>query len=586
MDRDKTLVQRGFRYLADFARDEPLVFGAAFFGAVIFAAGAVGATVALGVLVDDVVIPLVEDRADNVRTAQVLVIVGVIAVARAVGVVGRRFFAGMLQARTKATLQRRAIHRLLLAPLQHVRTTPTGRLLAHVDSDADAATEPLAPLPFSIGAVVIIILAIASLLLIDVWLALVGVVLIPMLLVLQRVHSHFIAEPAIEVRKRLGTVASIAHESFDGALVVKTLGRERNEVERFEAATAHHRDARIRQSKIRIIYDEGLEMLPSAGVLVLILVAVWRVDAGAITTGEFVQAVAVFGILGFPIAVAGYFFATLPIGTVARDRLDDVFELAADPLLAPEARRSLPRGHLGVELEDVSIVVDNTVLVDHVSLRIEPGSTVALVGATGSGKSTILRAMARLIELDSGHVSVGGCDLGAIDEASLRLRVGVALQEPFLFGDTIQRNLRLGIDEETTGSEVVDDALRVAAADFVEAMPDGIETVVGERGVTLSGGQRQRVALARAMVRRPGLLLADDATSAVDPVVEQRILERLRALDTTVVVVAHRMSTIALADRVVFVSGGRIAGRGTHDELLADPEYLALVRAYETAEAK
>ncbi len=576
------MLRRGLGFVVGYGRDERLVLAAAVTGAVLFAAAAVGSTYALGLLVDDVVVPLIDDAFDGSRATQVLVLVAALAVAQAIGVVLRRFSAGMLQARTKATLQRRATDRLLAAPLAYVRASATGKLLAHVDSDADAATEPLAPLPFSLGAIAIVVFAEASLVLIDPWLGLVGLVLIPLLLVMQRIHGHLVERPALAVRRSLGKVASIAHESFDGALVVKTLGREQAEVERFAAATAELRDARIRQSIIRGFYERTLEMLPDLGVVTLVLVAAWRVEVGAISTGQLVQAVAVFGVLALPIAVAGYFFASLPPATVARERLSDVFAIETDPLLHVEATQPLRPGNLDLTVHSLTVAVDRVSLIDDVDLAVDAGETVALVGPTGSGKSTLLRAVARLIDPVVGWVTIGGVPLDRIDEQDLRRHVAVAMQEPFLFGDTIERNLRLGIGSEELDRSDLDHAVTVAAAEFIDDLEGRLQAVVGERGVTLSGGQRQRVALARAMARRPGLLLLDDATSAVDPVVEQRILEQLRELETTVVVVAHRMSTIALADRVVFMTGGRVVASGTHDVLLDRPDYAALVRAYES----
>ncbi len=576
------MLRRGLGFVVGYCRDERMVLAAAVTGAVLFAAAAVGSTYALGLLVDDVVVPLIDDDFDGSRATQVLVLVAVLAVARAMGVVLRRFSAGLLAARTKATLQRRATERLLAAPLAHVRVSATGKLLAHVDSDADAATEPLGPLPFSLGAIAIVVFAEASLVLIDPWLGLVGFVLIPLLLVMQRIHGHLVERPALAVRRSLGKVASIAHESFDGTLVVKTLGREQAEVERFGAATAELRDARIRQSIIRGVYERTLEVLPDLGVVTLVLVAAWRVEAGAISTGQLVQAVAVFGVLALPIAVAGYFFATLPPATVARERLSDVFAIETDPLLHVEATLRLRPGNLDVTVDSLTVAVEGVSLIDDVGLVVDAGETVALVGPTGSGKSTLLRAIARLIDPLVGSITIAGVPLDRIAEHDLRRRVAVAMQEPFLFGDTVERNLRLGIDPEEVDGADLDRAVTIAAAEFVDDLEGRLQAVVGERGVTLSGGQRQRVALARAMARQPGLLLLDDATSAVDPVVEQRILEQLRELETTVVVVAHRMSTIALADRVVFMTGGRVVASGTHDELLDRPDYAALVRAYES----
>jgi ABC-type multidrug transport system fused ATPase/permease subunit len=230
----------------------------------------------------------------------------------------------------------------------------------------------------------------------------------------------------------------------------------------------------------------------------------------------------------------------------------------------------------------VDVAVEDTVIED-LSFSVGPGEVVAVVGATGSGKSTLARLLAALQPTSAGTVAIGGVPVEELDVANRAQALAMAFQETFLFADTILENVVLGRDIAEADAR---QALRTAGAlGFVEDLPQGIQTVVGERGVTLSGGQRQRIALARAIAGRPRVLFLDDATSAVDPVVEARILDNLRReLDLTMLVVAHRLSTIRLADRIVFVAEGRVAGSGTHDELLALPAYAELARAYEAGE--
>ncbi len=231
-------------------------------------------------------------------------------------------------------------------------------------------------------------------------------------------------------------------------------------------------------------------------------------------------------------------------------------------------------------------------MIDDVSFRVGDGEVVALVGATGSGKSTIVSVLAGLLDPLEGSITLGGVDLAELDPADRADLVRIAFQESFLFADSVTANVAL--DRAGVDGDEIDRVLAVARADgFVHDLPDGPMTVVGERGMTLSGGQRQRLALARAFVGTPRLVVLDDATSAVDAAIESEILEALRSnrgADDAVVappamlVVAHRLSTIRLADRVVFLRHGRVAGRGTHTELLADPHYLALATAYEQTE--
>lgn len=291
---------------------------------------------------------------------------------------------------------------------------------------------------------------------------------------------------------------------------------------------------------------------------------------------------ALFGVLTLPMRVLGYLLEELPRAVVSVERLDGVVDAPAAPAPEPGTARALPEGGLGIEVEGVAFAYPGAEPVLHdVTLSVAPGQVVAVTGATGSGKSTLCNLLAGLAEPTEGRVVLGGVDLAMVDPSVVHAAVAYVFQDTFLFADSVAANLTMGTD--ATAGEV-ERAVRVALADrFVAALPESTDTIIGERGITLSGGQRQRLALARALVRRPRLLVLDDATSAVDPRVEQQILHRLRSeLDTTTVVVAHRVSTIALADRVAFLDGGRVAATGTHAQLLATvPAYEALVRAYE-----
>jgi ABC-type multidrug transport system fused ATPase/permease subunit len=301
-----------------------------------------------------------------------------------------------------------------------------------------------------------------------------------------------------------------------------------------------------------------------------------------ISTGQLVQAMALFTILTFPMRVVGFLLEEMPRAVVAADRIAGVLASPTRPTPAEGTGAPLPHGPLAVDVRALRFAYspDADPVLAGVDLALAPGEVVALVGATGSGKSTLCHLLAHIYQPTGGSVRLGGVDLATAEPASLRSEVALVFQEAFVFADTVRENLALGLDAADDDLRWALDAAR--ARRFVERLPLGLDQPLGERGVTLSGGQRQRLALARALLRRPGLLMLDDATSAVDPTIERQILDGLPdSLHATTLVVAHRVSTIALADRVLFLDGGHIAASGTHQELLGVPAYASLARAYE-----
>ncbi|GAA3409608.1 ABC transporter ATP-binding protein [Streptosporangium vulgare] len=577
------VMRRGLGVLGVAIRAEKSIFSAAVLSSALYGVMTVAAAWALGWATDHVVLPAFRDGriTTGTLTLGALLILGV-SLLKALGVAGRRYFAGVMQYRMQARSRRDVTRQYLRLPLAWHHRHPTGQLLSNAGSDVEAAWAPLAPLPMAVGVVVMLVTAAVAMVITDPILALVGFLVFPAIAVLNLVYQRKLNPLATRAQQLRAEVSEIAHESFDGALVVKTLGREDEETARFQAKAGELRDANIAVGRVRGLFDPMLEALPTLGVLAVLLIGAMRLESGAIGSGVLVQVAYLFTLLAFPIRALGWVLAELPRAVVGYERIQAVLdatgsmEHGAVELPGTEPARLEVRD-LGYAYGDGEFPV-----LREVSLEVGPGRTVALVGPTGSGKSTLAQALVRLVDPAEGAVLVDGTDLREVARNGVSDAVALVPQQTFLFDDTVRGNVTLG---RPIGDEDVWAALRLAQAEgFVSALPSGLDTRVGERGTTLSGGQRQRIALARALVRRPRLLVLDDATSSVDPQVEARILYGLRdaAQVSTVVVIAYRMATIALADEVVYLDHGRVVDRGGHAELLARCEgYRNLVTAYE-----
>jgi ATP-binding cassette subfamily B protein len=568
------------RIIAAYIAMHPLPFIISVSGAAVYAAMTVGTTVVLGHITDSVLVPAFHQGAGASSVIAAVVAILAVAVLRALGIVTRRYFAGTTQHSVQRSLRLRIIECYARLPLAYHQSKPTGELLAHTQADVEAATNVIGPLPYSTAVILLIVFAAISMFVADPLLAAIGCVSLPGLALLNRTYSSRVEAPQSRAQKRIGDVSAVAHESIDGALVVKTLGRQSAEVERFAVIAGALREERTAVGKLRAAFEPALDTLPDLAMIALLAVGSWRVSTGAITTGGLVQFVSLFQLLAFPMRVIGFVLADVPRAVVGRERLEEVF---SEPLAVRPASASatpLPAGPLGLRVEDVSFGFADNLVLDGVDFTIRPGESVALVGPTGAGKSTLAELLVRLDDPHRGSIAIGGVDVREVHTPSLRAAVAIVFQESFLFATTVRENIALGWD---AGDEDVIRAARLAQADdFITGMPHGYDTVLGERGVTVSGGQRQRIALARACLRQPRLLILDDATSAVDATVEAAILDGLRhEIDSTLVVVAYRVSTITLADRVLFLESGRITASGNHQQLLRHPAYAAMVSAYE-----
>ncbi|PWW24651.1 ABC-type multidrug transport system fused ATPase/permease subunit [Geodermatophilus normandii] len=581
------VVRRGLRHVLLSIREQPGMFTLAVLASSVYAAMTVLSAFVVGGITDRVILPAFAegDTTAGALALTVAVVLGV-AVLKILGILGRRLFAGIMAYRLQADYRRRVTGQYLRLPLAWHQRHPTGQLLSNANSDVEAAWYFVSPLPFACGTLVMIAITAVALVLTDPVVALVGLVVFPLVFVVNAVYSQVMSPRMQRAQQLRAEVSEIAHESFDAGLVVKTLGREDVESARFTERAEELRDGLVAVGRVRGLFDPLMEALPNLGTLAVLLVGAGRVASGDTDAGDLVSIAYLFTLLALPIRAIGWVLADLPRALAGFDRVTPVLDATGETPHGPDAAAGGDGGaRLGLRAVDHVFDGAAAPVLSGITFDVAAGSTVAVVGPTGSGKSTLAGLLVRLVDPIAGEVLLDGVDVRRLREGEVSGQAAFVPQGTFLFDDTVRGNVTLGGD---FSDDEVRAALRVAAAeDFVDRLPEGLDTRVGERGATLSGGQRQRLALARAVIRRPRLLVLDDATSAVDPTVEARILDALRSADrpSTVVVVAYRQATIALADEVVWLENGRVTARGTHEQLLATvPGYAALVRAYSQAE--
>jgi ATP-binding cassette subfamily B protein len=390
----------------------------------------------------------------------------------------------------------------------------------------------------------------------------------------------------------MGEVTTDVEESIQGIRILKSFGRSPWAAARFSLISQRLRGLEIRKAKLDSWLWSVLLLLPTLAQAAIVAVGTWGVVQGWTTVGTVVAAVTISMVLRMPIEMLGFLLADALMALTAAGRYWEVIDLRHDITDVdgrvdddPEVGRY--RGQLS--FEDVSFHFSDTdrLTLDHLDLRIEPGQTLALVGATGSGKTTLASLVPRLQDVTSGTVSIDGVDIRTMPVNELRHLVSVSFEDPILFSASVAENVEMGAPG--ADEEEIWEALEIASAkDFVSRLPEGLDTQVGEQGLSLSGGQRQRLALARAVIGRPRILVLDDPLSAVDVDTEDRVQRALREIlpDSTTLIIAHRPSTAALADVVAVIDGGRIAAQGTHEELLeSSPLYRELMGASAIAEA-
>ncbi len=585
-------------------------------GSIVFGLLTIGTAYVTGAVVGKVVEPAFADH--RYKLGALLLGAGVIlglSALKVLGIFGRRLGSGFMQFKLQAIYRQRVTRRYMeLPPSWHAQHS-TGSLLSNANSDVEATWWPIAPLPFAIGSIVMMVVAVGVLFTTDWVLALVGLGVFPCLFALNVVYSRRMAPRQAKAQALRAAVSTIAHESFDGALVVKTMGREQAETDRFAAKTGELRDALIRVGRLRGIFDPSLDSLPSLGTLAVLVAGAWRLQAGAIGLEELVSVTLLFTVMAFPVRAIGWVLGELPRSVAGWDRVQRV--LTATGEMAYGTRDVPGTGPVDLEFDGVEFAYgEGEPVLRDVTFTVPAGKTVALVGPTGSGKSTIATLAARLLDptcaengsgtgsgtgtggsgSGGGTVRIGGVPATELSAADLARTVALVPQLSFAFDDSVRANVTLDRSAAGGSGAISDEDVWAALGTaqvrpFVERLPQQLDTELGERGTTLSGGQRQRLVLARALAGGPRLLILDDATSAVDPRVEAAILRSLRdtasGKGATILVVAYRRATIALADEVVYLERGRVVAHGPHQHLLDTiPGYANLVTAYEKAEAE
>ncbi len=582
-------------------RKQPKPLAVSVLGSVLYGVMIVATARIIGHLISTVVTPAVQAR--HVTAAQFWTIVwqlGIVVLLNAIGVVLRRIGAGVAFFNLNASYRRQVTRQYLRLPLSWHHRHPSGQLLSNANADVEATWSIFQPLPLALGVVVMLVVGVAEMLRIDPWLGLIGLLVFPALFVVNTVFRALVSPRATRAQQLRGEVSEVAHESIEAALVVKAMGREDQETQRFAERTFELRGAAIEVGRIMGIFEPVIDAIPTMGTLAVLAVGTVRVQSGALNAADVVQVAYLFSLLAFPVRSIGWVLGSLPITLVGWRRINSVLSACGS---MEYGERVLPTtGSGALEVRDLDFayevggssdlsgataeVVATKVRVLHdVNLELPAGSLTAVVGPTGSGKSTLTNVALRLVDPQSGDVLVDGIRLPEVRRHGISDVATLVSQDTFLFDDTVLGNITL---DGPYDDAAVDRALRIAQADdFVRELNDGLATRVGERGATLSGGQRQRIALARAVIRSPQLLVLDDATSAVDPTVEVAILDglrtdaRQRGSRSTTLVVAYRLSTISLADRVVYIERGRVLDSGTHAQLLARcPPYARILSAY------
>ena len=515
---------------------------------------------------------VIDDAIPEHNTTQLAIFVGlvvVLGVARAAFMVGRRLIAGKQSLGVEYDLRNALYGRLLRLSFGFFDRHQTGQLMSRATVDLQNVRFFLGYGLIFLAQHVLTVIGVTILLFVIDWeLALIALAITPVLVAVAWRYSH-VSHPVLkDVQQRLADMTTVAEESIVGVNVVKAFAREGDQESKFAGRNEAIFEQSVRAARQSALYLPLLGFLPLLAQAAVLIAGGQRVVSGDLSLGQFVAFNFYLLMLVFPLRMLGMWIGQIQRATAAGER---IFEVLDEPqeIREPEGAGGLPAGGGRISYEEVTFGYDAAIpVLEGIDLDIPPGRVVALIGRTGSGKTTLTALLPRFYDPQRGRVLLDGVDVRELRLAGLRRAIGVVSQDPFLFSTTVRENIAFGV--VGASDEAVERAARAAQAhDFIAELPDGYDTLIGERGITLSGGQRQRIAIARALLVDPRVLVLDDATASVDATTESQIRAGLREVmrGRTTLIIAHRLSTISLADEIVVVEQGRIVARGTAEEL-------------------
>ena len=573
MDEEQLDLKAGTRLLVTELRRQWVSLSLALFAALLWTIARLAIPVVIGATIDNAI-----DLPGGVDLDLLLwFAIGMLGLAalQGGGAAMRRYFAMRTSHRVEADIRMRFYGSISRLSFDFYDRTATGQLMSRASTDVHEVQMLTVMIPINFAFLMMAVGAFAVLAFIHLWLALLGLLVYPMVTLITVRFFNKLFPATARVQQGLGELTSVVEENIAGGRLVRSFGREELEIAKAQKVADQIYDDNMEVARLRTIYGPLFFLLPTIGQLAILAYGGWLALEGQISAGDFVAFFQLLTMLIWPVQGLGEMIASGQRALTSAARIWNILKEQPTVRQRPHAK-SMPDGTGEIEFDHVrfSYIPGQPVLRDF-SLKVPAGTSVAIVGATASGKSTVAQLLPRFYDIEEGSIKIDGVDIRDLKLQELRSNVGLVFEDTFLFSDTIRNNIAYG-NLDATEEEVMKAAQLAHAAEFIERIPEGYDTVVGEQGYSLSGGQRQRIAIARAMLKQTRVLILDDATSSVDARMEEEIRNALRIVmeGRTTVIISHRVSTIALADKVVLIDQGRVVDTGSHVELLSSsPRY-------------